>query len=121
MTKRLFLFAFLLALVSVPASAQSKPVIVVGTFAIANGVSWPYDVKQLQAQTVVELKIKDGQNFDVTTEAPTQADVKAYALEGEVVEWHAGNKATRMVVGMGSGRETAKIHYWLTDASSGKK
>src|SRR6266581_9132713 len=36
--------------------SQGKPVIVVHAFSTASGVSWPYDVKQLQAQTVAELK-----------------------------------------------------------------
>ncbi len=26
-----------------------------------------------------------------------------------------------MLLGMGSGRETAKIHYWLTEVATGKK
>ena len=37
--------------------SQGKPVIVVHAFSTASGVSWPYDVKQLQAQTVAELKV----------------------------------------------------------------
>ena len=121
MAKRMVLFAFALALAAIPLSAQSKPLLVVGTFGLANGVNWPYDPKQMQLQTVTELKIKDGQSFDVVTEAPKEAAGKLFTLDGEILEWHAGNKAARMMVGMGSGRETAKIHYWLTDAASGKK
>jgi len=121
MAKRMVLLAFALALAAIPLSAQSKPLLAVGTFGLANGVNWPYDPKQMQLQTVTELKIKDGQSFDVVTEAPKEAAGKVFTLDGEILEWHAGNKATRMMVGMGSGRETAKIHYWLTDAASGKK
>ena len=121
MAKRMVLLAFAFALAAIPLSAQSKPLLVVGTFGLANGVNWPYDPKQMQLQTVTELKIKDGQSFDVVTEAPKEAAGKVFTLDGEILEWHAGNKATRMMVGMGSGRETAKIHYWLTDAASGKK
>jgi hypothetical protein len=36
-------------------------------------------------------------------------------LEGEIVSWRPGNRAKRMMIGMGSGRESAEIHYWLTD------
>jgi len=81
--------------------------------------TWPYDMKQMAAQTVAELRRKDGKRFDVAVEAPA-GQVRTYTLDGEVTEWHPGNRAKRWVVGMGSGRETAKIHYWLTDAS-GKK
>ena len=33
------------------------------------------------------------------------------------MEWHKGNTAERMLIAGGSvaGRESAKIHYWLTD------
>jgi hypothetical protein len=119
MMRKLVGLAFALAAVSTIASVQGKPTLVVNTFALAKNVPWPYDMKQLQAQTVTELKVKDGQYFDVASEAPKGAD-RVYTLNGEVLEWHAGNRAMRMLVGFGSGRETAKIHYWLTD-QSGKK
>src|SRR5712664_3027301 len=51
---------------------------------------------------------------------PRQAKTKPTRWTARCAEWHPGNRAKRWVVGMGSGRETAKIHYWLTDAS-GKK
>lgn len=99
--------------------AQDKTGIVVHTFTAVSGHPWPYDMKQMAAQTVAELQRKDGKRFDVAMEAPA-GQAKTYTLDGEVTEWHPGNRAKRLVVGMGSGRETAKIHYWLTD-SSGKK
>jgi Domain of unknown function (DUF4410) len=118
--RRLFLTA-ILAILAAPSfvSAQDKPGIVVRTFTVIAGQPWPYDMKQMAAQTVAELQRKDGKRFDVAVEA-SAGQVKTYALDGEVTEWHPGNRAKRLVVGMGSGRETAKIHYWLTDAS-GKK
>jgi hypothetical protein len=100
-------------------SAQDKPAIVVHTFTATPGQPWPYDMKQMAMQTVAELQRKDGRRFDVAVDAPA-GQAKTYTLDGEVTEWHPGNRAKRLVVGMGSGRETAKIHYWLTDAS-GKK
>ena len=121
MTRKFAILVLLLAIAAVPLSAQQKPSLVVGTFVLANGVNWPYDMKQMQLQTITELKIKDGQSFEVVSEAPQGSGSKVYLLDGEVLEWHAGNRATRLMVGMGSGRETAKIHYWLTDPVSGKK
>jgi uncharacterized protein DUF4410 len=122
MAKRLAFLAFAFALAAIPLRAQNKTSLVVGTFTLGNGVNWPYDLKQMQLQTVTELKVKDGQQFEVITEAPkSDGGGKVYLLDGEVLEWHAGNRAKRMMVGMGSGRETAKIHYWLTDPASQKK
>lgn len=118
--RRILLVATLAILVSPSfVSAQDKPSIVVHTFTVTPGQPWPYDMKQMAAQTVAELQRKDGKRFDVTGEAPA-AQLKTYTLDGQVTEWHPGNRAKRLVVGMGSGRETAKIHYWLTD-TSGKK
>lgn len=114
----MLLVPVLLVLPSI-ASAQDKVAIVVHTFTATPGQPWPYDMKQMAAQTVAELQRKDGKRFDVALEAPA-SQAKTYTLDGEVAEWHPGNRAKRLVVGMGSGRETAKIHYWLTDAS-GKK
>ncbi len=110
-----------LALGTIPFSgaAQEKPAIVVHAFTAASGVPWPYDMKQMAMQTVAELQRKHADHFAVSMEAPSSR-MQVYALDGEVTEWHPGNRAKRLVVGMGSGRETAKIRYWLTD-EKGKK
>jgi hypothetical protein len=126
MRKGFVLIVMLLALATVLLNAQEKPPqgrpsLVVNLFTLADGVNWPYDFKQLQVQTITELKIKDGPQFEVVTEAPKETSGKIYTLDGEVLAWHPGNRAERMMVGYGSGRETAKIHYWLTDAATGKK
>jgi hypothetical protein len=116
------LFPLILAVLLVGGIARgqaTKASLVVQPFTIAPGVNWPYDMKQLQIQTVTELKIKDGEHFDVVTDASGNG-TQTYVLSGQVLEWHPGNRATRLMVGMGSGRETAKIHYWLTD-KDGKK
>ncbi len=118
--RRIFLTATLAILASPSfVAAQAKPAIVVHAFTVIPGQPWPYDMKQMAAQTVAELQRKDSKRFDVAVDAPV-GQLKAYTLDGEVTEWRPGNRAKRLVVGMGSGRETAKIHYWLTDAS-GKK
>jgi Domain of unknown function (DUF4410) len=116
MTVRLLGLALVLTLApTVEAVGQSKPTLVVDTFVVPSGVSWPYDMNQLKAEILGELIKKDGQYFFVLPEPSNDAKGAFYTLRGEVLEWHSGNRAKRLLVGMGSGRETAKIHYWLTD------
>jgi len=101
------------------AQAQEKPVIVVRPFTMASGVSWPYDMQKMTLQTIAEMQNKDRQRYEIAAEPPAAAN-HVYKLDGEVLEWHAGNRAKRFLVGVGTGRETAKIRYWLTD-ESGKR
>jgi hypothetical protein len=121
MFKQGILVVFVVALGLLPARAQDKPALVVHAFTVASGVTFPYDMSQLQTQTIAELKDKDGAQFNVVPEAPA-SQARVYVLDGEVVEWHKGNTAERMLIAMGSvaGRENAKIHYWLT-GKDGKK
>jgi hypothetical protein len=113
--------ALLLAFLAVPSvlCAQERPAIVVHNFTAAAGLPWPYDMNQMALQTIAELQRKDGKHFEVAGEVAA-ARAHVYTLDCQVTEWHPGNRAKRMFVGMGSGRETAKIHYWLTD-ETGKK
>lgn len=119
MIKKLMVLAFALSVFPCMAHAQEKPFIVVQEFTAAAGVPWPYEMKQMALQTIVELQRKDGKQFDVKAEAPA-GRAHVYTLGGEVMEWHPGNRATRILVGVGTGRETAKIRYWLSD-ETGKK
>ena len=121
MFKRMALVIFVVALGFVPARAQEKPALVVHAFTIASGVNFPYDMKDLQAQAIGEIKAKDGEQFDVVSDAPPNL-ARVYILDGEVLEWHKGNTAERMLIAAGTvaGRENAKIHFWLTD-KDGKK
>jgi len=98
---------------------QDKPAIIVEAFSAASSVPWPYDMKLLQTETMAELKAKEGQKFNVSA-APAEGSAPFYRLQGEVVEWRPGNRAKRMMVGMGSGREEAKIHYWLVSRTGMK-
>ena len=100
-------------------SGSRLPVIVMRPFSMTNGVIWPYDMQKMITQTLAELQHKDRSRYEVSGEPPTGRE-HIYTLEGEVLDWHPGNRAKRMLVGVGTGRETAKIHYWLTD-QSGKK
>ena len=88
---------------------DANPLVSVRVFKAS--VDFPYDFDQLQIQTIVELK-KRG--------VPAGNAEGTYALEGEVIEWKAGNRATRMLVGMGAGRESAKIRFWLVDQKGTK-
>jgi len=118
MTVRLLGVTLLLTLAStVESFGQTKPTLVVETFVIIAGVAWPYDMNQLKLETLGELIKKDDQYFFVVPEPPNDAKGAVYTLGGEVLEWHSGNRARRLLVGVGSGRGTAKIHYWLTDIS----
>jgi Domain of unknown function (DUF4410) len=99
---------------------SSKSVIVVSEFTTVKEVAWPYDMKDLQRQTVAEMTAKAGTEYDVTADAPKSPQGHTYTLGGEVVSWQPGNRAKRMLVGMGSGRETADLRYWLTDETGNK-
>jgi Domain of unknown function (DUF4410) len=94
---------------------SSRPALIVQEFSVSDKTGWPYDVKQLQSQTVAELRSRSAEHLDVLVGAPATARVHSYTLAGEIVAWRPGNRAKRMVLGMGSGRESAEIHYWLTD------
>lgn len=99
--------------------AQEKPAIVVQPFTTASGVSWPYDMQRMTSQTLAELQTKDGKKYEISTETALSR-AHYYSLNGEVLAWHPGNRAKRVLVGVGTGRETARIHYWLSD-ETGKK
>lgn len=102
---------------SIPAILQTtKPVVIVQEFKVRRGIPWPYDPRQIQYHTIAELLRKDGKRFEVVKNAnPDQP--RLYTLHGEILAWRPGNRAMRMIVGFGTGRETAKIRYWLTNDS----
>lgn len=102
------------------AQVSSHSAVIVREFSVNQKTGWPYDVKQLQFQSVAELKAKCGERMDVLVGPPATPRIHTYTLEGEIVSWRPGSRAKRLVVGMGSGRESAEIHYWLTD-EQGKK
>lgn len=94
---------------------SARPAVIVQEFSVSEKTGWPYDLKQLQSQTVAELRAKSGEHLDVLVGTPATARIHTYWLEGEISSWRPGNRAKRVMIGMGSGRESAEIHYWLTD------
>ena len=119
--RKLWLLVIGLALAPLALSSQqTKTVIVVKVFTTSQGVALPYDLKQLQAQLVAEFKTMIGKDYDIVSEAPATPNGTVYALDAEITAWHPGNAAKRLIVGLGSGRETTDIQYQLTDGS-GKK
>jgi hypothetical protein len=116
--RKLSLFACVLAFcVAGPLSAQTKPVFVVNPFTASADVALPYDLKQLHGQLVAELKVMLGKQFDVVAEPPSTPAGVVYTLDGEITGWRAGNAAKRLIVGLGSGRESADLQYKVSDAS----
>lgn len=106
-----------LGVLTISLSAQSRPVIVVTAFTVAQGVELPYDMELLQRQLVPEFKVMLGKQFEIVAEKPQAAQGTIYILNAEITGWRAGNAAKRMIVGLGSGREASDIQYRLTDAS----
>jgi hypothetical protein len=95
--------------------SQAKPVLFVQPFTTAPEVVLPYDLQQLQAQIVAELKVMLGKDFEIASEAPAVPHGRLYTLTVEISRWQAGNVAKRLLVGLGSGRESADIHYRVDD------
>ena len=101
------------------ATAQTKPVLVVHAFRVAEGVQWPYNPGQLQTETVAELKTVEDirQQLTIVAQRPSDASSRVYALEGEVLSWQPGNRTKRIMAGFVAGRESAEIRYWIVDGS----
>jgi len=119
--KRLLVFVVVvLALSSSGLSSQTKPRLVVNAFTKADGVELPYDMAIIQSQLVAELKVMIGKDFEVASSAPASPEGTVYTLDGQFKAWHPGNAAKRMIVGLGSGRESSDISYQVADATGSK-
>src|SRR3954470_8321533 len=93
MKRCLCLFAMTTALLPAIVFSQAKPVIVIQPFTLATGVQLPYDLKQMQAQLVAELKVTLPKDFEIVAEKPTAPAGSVYTLDGEIVDWRPGNAA----------------------------
>lgn len=115
--KRWLLLVLALVIAAANPSSQGKRVVVVNAFTLAAGVELPYDMKQLQAGLVADLKVQIGKEFEIVAEAPSASQGSVYTLSGEFTGWRPGNAAKRILIGMGSGREASDIHYQVVDGS----
>jgi hypothetical protein len=108
--KNMILMLIFMQFLTTAARAQEKPNIVVNLFKTGPDVSWPYDMKELHRQVVAELQNKDRKKYNISTDLPSSG-THYLALDVEILEWHPGNAAKRALVGMGTGRESAKIRF----------
>ena len=106
-----------IAVRAVPASTNAKPLLVVREFDVRPGVQWPYDLRQLQTATITRLRTAEDVHtaLDVVAESRSDAILPVYTLTGEVLSWQAGSRTKRLVMGLGTGRESAEIRYWIVD------
>jgi len=111
------LLVIALASSSSTALTQARPTLVIQPFTTGPGVELPYDLKQLQGQLVAEFKVMLGKEFEIVNEAPASAAGSVYVLDGVITGWRPGNAAKRMLVGMGSGRESTDVDYKVIDHS----
>lgn len=92
--------------------------LVVTPFVVANDrVAWPYEATHLRTVTIAEFKTKGSIHgrFQIVSEPPADPVRRVYTLSGEIISWSPGERAVRMIVGGGAGRESAIIHFWVTD------
>ena len=115
MAHALLLVVIALASSTVAAVSQAKPTLVVQPFTTSPGAELPYDLKMLQGQLVAEFKVMLGKEFEIVNEAPASAAGSVYVLDGVITGWRPGNAAKRILVGMGSGRESTDIEYKVVD------
>lgn len=97
--------------------SQGKSIIVVQPFATGPGVDLPYDMKLLQTQLIPEFKVLLGAQHEIVAEAPSAPQGSVYLLSATITGWHPGNAAKRLIIGLGSGRESLDIEYKVADGS----
>jgi hypothetical protein len=125
MQKRLALLVFVSLLVfpaiSVNAHAKSvdlsKPIMVKSFTANVKGAAGlPEAVRGAVVQTMKD----DGAFKSVLKEEEAKDAPADYILEGQLVNFEAGNAAKRLMVGFGSGRSHAIFDFVVKEASTGQ-
>jgi hypothetical protein len=61
-----------------------------------------------------------GKEFDIVGEPPAAPQGSVYRLDGEIRGWRPGNAAKRLLVGMGSGRESSDLYFSVADTAEQK-
>jgi hypothetical protein len=119
-TSTLRLVAFSAALVvNSPASSEVdfKLAVAVAPFESAVKVSPGFtDV----ARTTVVAHLKEDKTFSGVFTSEETKEKAPLELTARLVEFKAGNMATRVLVGLGSGRASAAFDFALKDSQSGK-
>ncbi len=115
--KRCVCLVAALALSTAGLLSQGKAVMVVQPVTAAPGVEVPYDLSQLQAQLVAELRVMLGKQFEFVAEPPAAPQGTVYTLDVRITGWRPGNAAKRLLIGLGSGREASDIDYRVTDSA----
>ena len=127
--RRVAALTFLALVVPALAGAQEKPAatekgkyqnLEVVQFKVKPGVGFPQDyMSKMQADLINEISAKKrfkqvfgGENKPSDTAAPT------LRLEGEVIEYKAGNQAARYLVGFGAGKTKVVAHVKFIDTAT---
>jgi len=122
----LLVFSFLLVNCAVPVYGSNKsldlsqPIIVKSFTAKVKGAA---GLPEAVRGAVVQTMRDDGAFKNVLTEADATASSAPqpnYILEGELVDFAAGNAAKRLMVGLGSGRSHARFEFSLKNSSTGE-
>jgi uncharacterized protein DUF4410 len=98
----------------------SKPIIVKAFTAKVKGAA---GLPEAVRGAVVQTMRDDGEFTSVLKEDDAEAKTAPqpnFTLEGELVDFEAGNAAKRLMVGFGSGRSHARFDFSLKNSSTGE-
>jgi hypothetical protein len=104
------------------AKAHKQQVLVIEQFTVQDGVNFPIDwlatlqeelLQQMQKATVFKEVLRPG-------EKPSDADAPTLQLTGKVINFNAGSRAKRYVLGPGFGKTKIVAHIQFLEQSSGK-
>ena len=127
--KRLHLSAAIFFLLVTPlALSQGKPgaekgkykSLEIAQFTVKPGVGFPQDyMTKMQADLINEIqhRRKFAQVFG-SGNKPAEISPATLRLEGEIIEYRAGNQAVRYLVGFGAGKTKVVAHVKFTDVSA---
>ncbi len=92
----------------------------IAQFTVKPGVGFPQDyMSKMQADLINEIqeKRKFSQVYGAENK-PTDVTPSTLRLEGEVIEYHAGNQAMRYMVGFGAGKTKVVAHVKFIDVAT---
>src|SRR5437763_1110961 len=89
-------------------------VLVMGVFVFV-GRSFADTVRVVSVEANVRLQL--GKEFDVIEPTSAGAGGGVFAIDGEITGWNPGNAAKRIIIGLGSGRESTDLRFRVTNSS----